>query len=44
MALADDIEVCMERGWTDGLPVVPPYGTLVERMLQAMSWEKEEEK
>lgn len=34
----DDIERCFEGGWSDGLPVVPPYGTLVDRMLDAMGW------
>ena len=27
----DDIEVCFERGWSDGLPVVPPSETRVYR-------------
>src|SRR5689334_8571994 len=26
-------------GWSDGLPVVPPYRSLVDRMLEAMGWE-----
>jgi hypothetical protein len=26
-----DIEHCFEMGWSDGLPVVPPYGSLVDR-------------
>jgi len=30
----DPIEVCFERGWTDGLPVVPPTDVRVLRMLQ----------
>ena len=30
----DDMEACFERGWTDGLPVVPPTAKRVERMLQ----------
>jgi hypothetical protein len=38
MALADDIERCFDDGWTDGLPVVPPYETLVNRMLAALGW------
>ncbi len=29
----DDIETCFERGWTDGLPVVPPTPERVMRML-----------
>jgi hypothetical protein len=34
----DDIENCFAGGWSDGLPVIPPYGTLVNAMLDAMSW------
>ncbi len=34
----EDIERCMSSGWTDGLPVIPPYGTLVDQMLEAMGW------
>jgi len=34
-----DIEKCMESGWTDGLPVIPPYGSLVEPMLDALGWQ-----
>jgi hypothetical protein len=30
----DPIEVCFERGWSDGLPVVPPTDVRVMRMLQ----------
>lgn len=29
----DDIEACFDRGWSDGLPVVPPTGIRVVRML-----------
>jgi hypothetical protein len=29
----DDVEAAFERGWTDGLPVVPPTETRVLRML-----------
>ncbi len=32
--LEDESELCFERGWTDGLPVVPPTETRVYRMLQ----------
>lgn len=32
--LEDDIELCFERGWSDGLPVVPPTEERVYRMLQ----------
>ncbi len=38
LSVQEDIERCMEAGWTDGLPVVPPYGTLVDRMVEAMGW------
>lgn len=31
----DDIEYCFERGWSDGLPVVPPTEERLYRMLQA---------
>ena len=31
--LDDPVEVCFERGWTDGLPVVPPTDERVVRML-----------
>ena len=30
---ADDAEVCFERGWTDGLPVIPPTPERILRML-----------
>jgi hypothetical protein len=32
--LEDDIEYCFERGWSDGLPVVPPTEERLYRMLQ----------
>jgi len=32
--LEDDIEACFERGWSDGLPVVPPTPLRVMKMLQ----------
>ena len=38
----DDIERCFEGGWSDGLPVIPPYGTLVDRMLGEMGWKPSE--
>lgn len=34
-----DIENCMENGWSDGLPVIPPYASLVEPMCEAMGWD-----
>jgi hypothetical protein len=38
----EDIERCMAAGWTDGLPVIPPYATLVDRMVDAMGWKPTE--
>jgi hypothetical protein len=32
--LEDEIEACFERGWSDGLPLVPPSEARVLRMLQ----------
>ena len=32
--LEDDIELCFDRGWSDGLPLVPPTEVRVYRMLQ----------
>ena len=32
------IEACFDRGWTDGLPVVPPTEALVDAMLAAGPW------
>lgn len=32
------IEACFDRGWTDGLPVVPPTEALVDAMLAASPW------
>jgi hypothetical protein len=39
LATVQDIENCMESGWSDGLPIVPPYGSLVEPMVEAMGWQ-----
>ncbi|HUP38235.1 MAG TPA: hypothetical protein VNC82_22635 [Candidatus Limnocylindria bacterium] len=36
------IEVCYERGWTDGLPVVPATEALVEQMLASGPWAPDE--
>lgn len=33
----DEMEVCHARGWTDGLPVVPPTEVRVVRMLEGTS-------
>ena len=30
----DPVEICFERGWSDGLPVVPPTDERILRMLQ----------
>lgn len=35
--LEDEIEACFDRGWTDGLPVVPPTPERVLRMLEGTS-------
>jgi hypothetical protein len=32
--LEDDIEACIDRGWSDGLPVTPPTPERVARMLE----------
>ncbi len=42
ITLHEDIERCFEGGWTDGLPVVPPYATLVDEMLAQMGWRASE--
>ena len=33
--LGDAIELCFEKGWTDGLPVIPPTEARVRAMLEA---------
>jgi len=38
----DMIEACYERGWTDGLPVVPPTPLRVVRMLAATELDPDE--
>ncbi|HET7506329.1 MAG TPA: hypothetical protein VFK02_35160 [Kofleriaceae bacterium] len=38
MQLEQDIERCFEGGWSDGLPVVPPYARLVDPMVERMGW------
>ncbi len=35
--LEDDVEACFARGWTDGLPVVPPTELRVRKMLTGTS-------
>ena len=34
--LGQAMDLCYERGWTDGLPVVPPTEAAVQKMLDAM--------
>lgn len=41
-ALEDEIEYCFERGWSDGLPVVPPTEARLYRMLQGTDRQPEE--
>lgn len=41
--LADAIELCYEKGWTDGLPVVPPTPERVEAMLDAAKLDLQQE-
>jgi hypothetical protein len=36
------IETCYAKGWTDGLPVVPPTELLVHAMLEAGPWKPED--
>lgn len=36
-------EYFYERGWTDGLPIVPPTAERVQAMLAGMSWREAEE-
>ena len=38
----DEVEVCFERGWTDGLPVIPPTDVRVLRMLQGTTRKPDE--
>jgi hypothetical protein len=40
--LEDDVETCFARGWTDGLPVVPPTEVRVVRMLGGTTRSPEE--
>ncbi|MFT4561950.1 MAG: hypothetical protein ACI9BW_001693 [Gammaproteobacteria bacterium] len=41
--LEDDIEYCFERGWSDGLPVVPPTEQRVYRMLAGTTMSSDHE-
>ena len=38
----DPIEACFDRGWSDGLPVVPPTAVRVLRMLKGISRDPKE--
>jgi hypothetical protein len=38
----DEIEACFGRGWSDGLPVVPPTDARIMRMLEGTSRKPEE--
>jgi hypothetical protein len=38
----DEIEACFDRGWTDGLPVVPPTDARIIRMLQGTTLKPDE--
>ena len=40
--LEDELELCFERGWSDGLPVVPPTELRVLRMLKGTTRAPEE--
>ncbi|MEQ8660510.1 MAG: thioredoxin family protein [Gammaproteobacteria bacterium] len=40
--LEDDVEFCFERGWSDGLPLVPPTEERVYRMLQGTTRKADE--
>ena len=39
---ADEIEACFDRGWSDGLPVVPPTDARIMRMLTGTSRKPDE--
>lgn len=41
-ALEDPWEACVDRGWSDGLPVVPPTPARVMRMLEGTSRDPDE--
>jgi hypothetical protein len=38
----DEIEACFDRGWSDGLPVVPPTDARIMRMLEGTSRRRDE--
>jgi hypothetical protein len=39
---AEAVEACFERGWTDGLPVIPPTETHVQEFVAAARREPHE--
>ena len=41
-AMEDEVEACYERGWSDGLPLVPPTEERVARMLAGTTRSAEE--
>ena len=41
-SLEDDIEACIARGWSDGLPVVPPTPVRVAKMLEGTTRKADE--
>jgi hypothetical protein len=40
--LLEAMEYCIDHGWTDGLPVVPPSAELVARFLDYAGWKPED--
>jgi hypothetical protein len=38
----DEIEACFDRGWSDGLPVVPPTDARIMRMLEGTTRKRDE--
>lgn len=38
----DELEACFERGWTDGLPVIPPSPLRIMRMLKDFDFDYQE--
>ncbi|MEE8442569.1 MAG: hypothetical protein V3S37_02365 [Dehalococcoidia bacterium] len=40
--IAAAVELCYERGWTDGLPVVPPTQEAIERVIQYLGRDPKE--
>jgi hypothetical protein len=42
ISVAEQVEFCHARGWTDGLPVVPATRELVDRMLEAGGYRPED--